>query len=98
MRPLADRLSAPDSGWPGVYVALVTDNQDPSDQGQVKVVLPWSPDSGTDRFETWARVSTLMAGPGRGTWFVPDPDDEVLIAFEGGDPRRPVVLGSLWNG
>jgi uncharacterized protein involved in type VI secretion and phage assembly len=39
-----------------------------------------------------------MAGRDRGTWFIPDVDDEVLVAFEGGDPRRPYVLGGLWNG
>jgi uncharacterized protein involved in type VI secretion and phage assembly len=98
LRPLADALTGPASSWPGVYIGLVADNQDPSNQGRVKVRLPWSPDSGSDRYEAWARVATLMAGSNRGTWFVPDPDDEVLVAFEGGDPRRPVVMGSLWNG
>lgn len=96
--PLADAWSGPASGWYGVHVAVVTDNQDPSSQGRVKVKLPWSPDSGSESYETWARVATLMAGPDRGTWFVPDPDDEVLVAFEAGEPSRPVVLGSLWNG
>lgn len=99
IRPIADELSAPGVGcWPGVHVALVTDNQDPDKQGRVRVRLPWAPDSGPDRYETWARVSTMMAGAGRGTWFVPDPQDEVLVAFEGGDPGRPVVIGSMWNG
>jgi uncharacterized protein involved in type VI secretion and phage assembly len=102
LRPLADTLSGPGGaagGWYGVYVAVVTANEDdPQRQGRVKVELPWSPDGGTERYETWARVATLMAGKGRGTWFVPDPHDEVLVAFEGGDPRKPVVLGSLWNG
>jgi uncharacterized protein involved in type VI secretion and phage assembly len=39
-----------------------------------------------------------MGGKNRGSWFIPDVNDEVLVAFEGGDPRRPYVLGSLWNG
>jgi uncharacterized protein involved in type VI secretion and phage assembly len=39
-----------------------------------------------------------MAGNQRGTWFMPEVNDEVLIAFENGDPRRPYVLGALWNG
>jgi len=98
LRPIADELSGPSAGWPGVHVAIVTDNQDPDGQGRVKVRLPWSPDTGSARYETWARVATTMAGGGRGTWFVPDPEDEVLVAFEGGDPRRPVVLGAMWNG
>jgi uncharacterized protein involved in type VI secretion and phage assembly len=39
-----------------------------------------------------------MGGNNRGSWFVPDTNDEVLIMFEGGDPRRPYVVGGLWNG
>ena len=35
---------------------------------------------------------------GRGTYFLPDVDDEVLVAFEQGDVRFPYVLGSLWRG
>ncbi|RKH58494.1 phage baseplate assembly protein V [Corallococcus llansteffanensis] len=82
----------------GLYPAKVVDNQDPERQGRVKVALPWAPDAGSDRYEAWARVATLMAGSGRGTWFIPDQDDEVLVGFEAGDPRRPYVVGGLWNG
>ena len=82
----------------GVYVALVVDVKDPAGQGRVKVRLPWAPDAGGPRFEAWARIATLMAGNDRGSWFVPDPEDEVLVAFAGGDPRTPFVLGGLWNG
>jgi uncharacterized protein involved in type VI secretion and phage assembly len=42
-------------------------------------------------------MATLMAGKNRGTWFIPDAEDEVLVAFEAGDVRRPYVIGSLWN-
>lgn len=84
--------------WYGVFPALVTDINDPEGLGRVKVALPWSPDTAGARYETWARLATFMAGNNRGSWFIPDVDDEVLIAFEGGDPRRPYVIGSLWNG
>lgn len=67
----------------GVYTAIVTDNVDPSGLGRVKVRLPWSPDRDRGDYETWARLATLMAGPNRGSWFIPDIDDEVLLAFEG---------------
>jgi uncharacterized protein involved in type VI secretion and phage assembly len=40
----------------------------------------------------------MMAGRDRGTFFVPDVGDEVLVAFERGDMRLPYVIGSLWNG
>jgi uncharacterized protein involved in type VI secretion and phage assembly len=82
----------------GMYTALVVDLQDPDGQGRVKIRLPWSPDTGSASYEVWARVAVLMAGAGRGTWFIPDVDDEVLVAFEAGNPRRPYVVGALWNG
>ena len=89
---------APAARWYGVYPALVKDISDPDGQGRVKVSLPWVPDTDGGSYEAWARLSTLMAGSNRGTWFIPDKDDEVVVAFEGGDPRRPYVLGGLWNG
>lgn len=82
----------------GVYPALVTDIVDPDGQGRVKVKLPWSPDQDGDTYDVWARLATMMAGAGRGTWFIPDVDDEVLVCFEAGDPRHPYVVGALWNG
>jgi uncharacterized protein involved in type VI secretion and phage assembly len=96
---LEARLSTGLGGrWYGVYPALVSDITDPDGQGRVKVTLPWSPDTGSGRYEAWARIATLMGGPNRGSWFIPDVNDEVLLVFEGGDPRRPYVIGGLWNG
>jgi phage baseplate assembly protein V len=74
-----------------VYSAMVVKPQDPKKLGRVRVSLPSFGE------EVWARRATLAAGGGRGTWFVPDVGDEVLIAFENGDPRLPVVVGALWN-
>jgi uncharacterized protein involved in type VI secretion and phage assembly len=88
----------PGARWPGVYPALVSEITDPDGQGRVKVTLPWSPDTDGARYEAWARLAVPMAGANRGTWLVPDVDDEVLVAFEAGDPRRPYVVGALWNG
>jgi uncharacterized protein involved in type VI secretion and phage assembly len=82
----------------GVYPALVTDIVDPDGQGRVQVRLPWSPDDNGGSYRIWARLATLMTGSDRGTWFIPDVDDEVLISFAAGDPRRPFVVGALWNG
>ena len=89
-------------GWGGLfygaYPALVTDVRDPDGLGRVKVSLPWSPDGGGARYEAWARLATMMAGNNRGSWFIPDESDEVLVVFAGGDPRHPYVVGALWNG
>ena len=82
----------------GAYPAQVIDIKDPDGQGRVKVKLPWSPDTDDGSYQVWARLALLMAGNNRGSWFIPDPNDEVLVVFEGGDPRRPYVVGMLWNG
>jgi uncharacterized protein involved in type VI secretion and phage assembly len=84
--------------WYGVYPALVSDIKDPDGQGRVKITLPWSPDTQGGRYEAWARLATLMGGNNRGSWLIPDVNDEVLVVFEGGDPRRPYIIGGLWNG
>jgi len=90
--------TGPGGHFYGVYPAQVIDNQDPDNLGRVRIRLPWSPDTDGDAYEAWARIATMMAGNNRGSWFIPDVDDEVLVAFEGGDPRRPFVVGMLWNG
>lgn len=84
--------------WYGVYPAIITNVNDPDGNGRVKVALPWSPDVAGERYEAWARLATLMGGNNRGSWFVPDVNDEVLVIFEAGDTRHPYVIGGLWNG
>jgi len=81
-----------------MVIALVTDIKDPDNQGRVKIKLPAMPDSDNGSYEAWARVATLMAGNNRGSWFIPDVNDEVLAAFLFGDPAQPYVIGALWNG
>jgi uncharacterized protein involved in type VI secretion and phage assembly len=83
--------------WHGVYPALVVDIKDPDGQGRVKVRLPWSPDAAGASCELWARIATMMGGNNRGSWFIPDVDDEVLVACEAGQARL-YVIGALWNG
>jgi len=96
---LHERIPAGWGGrWYGVAPGLVIDIKDPDDQGRVKVALPWSPDAKGARYEAWARLATMLGGNNRGSWFIPDVQDEVLLAFEHGDPRRPYVVGCLWNG
>ena len=77
----------------GVYTASVLDNRDREDLARVLVRVPGVADTGI-----WARVATMMAGRNRGTMFIPDVGDEVLVAFERGDLRLPYVIGALWNG
>ena len=78
-----------------IVVGIVTNNKDDKNLGRVKVKYPWLSDN-DESF--WARVVSPMGGPTRGFYFLPEVDDEVLVAFEHGDIRRPYVLGALWNG
>lgn len=84
----------------GVVVGIVTnageaDASDSAAWGRVRVKFPYLSDSDES---WWARLATPMAGAQRGFQFYPEVNDEVLVAFEDGDPNRPYVIGSLWNG
>lgn len=78
----------------GVAIGVVTNNRDDEGLGRVKVRYPWR----EDQESYWARMAVPMAGPERGTWFLPEVDDEVLLAFDQDDIRHPYVIGALWNG
>src|SRR5437588_3728018 len=79
----------------GVVVAIVTDNNDPNNTARVKLKFPWPDDS----YESdWARLAQLGAGKNSGALWIPEVNDEVLVAFEHGDIRRPFVVGNLYNG
>jgi uncharacterized protein involved in type VI secretion and phage assembly len=96
-----DNLPFTDFGLPAhalaaCHLARVTDVNDPLSLARVKVEL-YSLDSSSDT-SFWARVASPFAGNARGGFFIPQPDDEVLVVFVQGDARAPVVIGGLWNG
>ena len=79
----------------GVVVGLVKSLDDPKKLGRIEVHFPWLSENNNSY---WARIATLMSGSGRGSWFMPEVDDEVLVAFEHGDSQHPYIIGFLWNG
>lgn len=79
----------------GVVTGIVTNNNDPDGLGRVKVKIPRI---NNEDESNWARVVSFMAGKERGGFFLPEVDDEVLVAFEFGDINMPYIIGSLWNG
>jgi uncharacterized protein involved in type VI secretion and phage assembly len=81
---------------PGVVLALVKSTKDPDGLGRVQITFPWRGKEEDEELH-WARLATLMAGNERGTFFYPDVDDEVLVAFEHGDIDSPYIIGALWN-
>ena len=96
---LVDVLSAQASSSfrrQGIVVGVVTKVGNPNGSaGEVTVAYK----SAGDQVESnWARVITFGAGSGRGATFIPEINDEVIVGFEGGDTRRPIVLGGLFNG
>jgi uncharacterized protein involved in type VI secretion and phage assembly len=87
-------LDEGDARFTGVVTAIVTNNNDPDNLGRVKVKFRWMSD--TDE-SPWARIAAPMAGNGRGAYFLPEVDDEVLVAFLHADPSVPYVIGALWS-
>lgn len=83
----------------GVVPAIVTDNGDPEGLGRVKVKFPWLPSTASGEVVSdWVRVAVPGAGTDqKGLYLMHEVEDEVLIAFEHGDPRRGYVLGGLYN-
>jgi phage protein D len=79
----------------GVVLGVVTEVKDKDGLGRIKVKYPTINDQ---LASNWARLATPMAGPKRGIQFIPEINDEVLVAFEYNDINKPYVIGSLWNG
>jgi len=76
----------------GVYAAEVTNINDPENRGRIKVRFPGVSDA---EESAWARLVAVGGGTERGNVFIPEVKDQVLVAFETGDPRQPVVIGGL---
>jgi phage protein D len=78
-----------------LVIGVVTNNNDPDKLGRVRVKYPSLSDS---EESAWARIATPSAGSGRGILMLPQPNEEVVVGFEHGDARRPLVVGSVFNG
>ncbi|MEO8516466.1 MAG: phage baseplate assembly protein V [Flavobacterium sp.] len=87
--PYTNPLAYPKAETQG---AVVTDNNDPSGMGRIKVKFFWNHES------DWTRLVTPHAGSGKGFYFIPEVGEEVFISFEGGNPEKPFVLGTQYNG
>jgi uncharacterized protein involved in type VI secretion and phage assembly len=75
--------------------AKVIDNNDPNGLGRVKVEFHWA---GGNMKSDWMRLIQPHAGAGKGFYFVPEVDEEVLVGFESDNAERPYVIGSNYNG
>jgi uncharacterized protein involved in type VI secretion and phage assembly len=93
---LMEKLDRTGAGqqFPGFAIApgIVTEPLDITGEGRVKVRIPTIPS-----FEPWARVVCPGAGDSRGFCWIPQIDDEVLVAFAQNDLNAAYVLGGLWS-
>jgi phage baseplate assembly protein V len=83
------------SNFFGLYTAIVTEVNDPEREGRVRLRFDWFD---SQMVTEWSRVSQVFAGNGYGSFFSPQVGDEVLVGFDQGDMRFPIVIGGLYNG
>src|SRR5579883_3109328 len=81
--------------WYGVVPARVVEHSDAASMNRYRIRFYWQ-EQGEPML--WARMMTPHAGQNRGFFFQPEVGDEVVVAFEDGDPERPIILGCVWNG
>ncbi|MEC5396031.1 phage baseplate assembly protein V, partial [Bergeyella sp. RCAD1439] len=76
--------------------AIVKDNNDPQGLGRVRVQFIWQ--RPTNEYSPWIRVVQPHGGSGKGFYFIPEIDEEVMVSFENQNAERPYVIGSHYNG
>lgn len=76
----------------GVYLAIVDSNK-LDERGRIGITIPHSARAGSYP----AHIASFMAGDQRGALFLPEKDDQVLVAFVNGMADAPVIIGSLWS-
>ena len=84
----------PERKIPSPERAVVVDNNDPEQLGRIRVRFGWQESS---QMAPWARMLSQHSGDSRGSYFVPETGDEVLVDFEYGDPQKPIILGTLFG-
>ncbi len=66
--------------------------------GRVKVQFHWDREGKSDASSScWVRVAQLWAGKRWGSSFWPRIGQEVIVAFQEGDPDQPIIIGSVYN-
>jgi len=80
------------------FLGIVKSVKDPQHRNRVQVRIYNTDGVGDQDAPVWARVVVPFAGGKRGAFFIPDVGDEVVVVYLSGDPRFPIVIGSLWNG
>ncbi|WP_437983201.1 phage baseplate assembly protein V [Sorangium sp. So ce117] len=78
----------------GLMIGIVSKRDDAEcGLGRVKVTYPTLGDIESD----WARVLAPYGGSGHGFQSIPEVGDEVVVAFMEGDPKIPLIVGSVYS-
>ena len=82
-------------GLQGLHAAVVRKlDGDPLKEYRIQIELPWM--DGKNKL-LWARLSTMYATNASGNFFLPEPDDEVVVGFMNEDPGHPIILGGVYG-
>lgn len=69
------------------------------EHGRVKVQFHWDRNGqGNEKTSCWLRTSQGWAGNQYGQFILPRIGHEVIVSFIHGDPDKPIITGSLYNG
>jgi len=80
-------------GINGLHTGIVTKlESDPDNEFRIKVKVPLI---NNDEEGIWCRIALLDAGKERGSFFMPEINDEVVLGFVNDDPRHGIILGML---
>lgn len=96
--PLHPVFEVPATAFSALQSAIVVGVSDPLALGRVQIRLFNFHGFDTQESLMWARVAVPFAGDGYGAFVIPNKDEEVVVSFLNGDPRYPVIVGSLWHG
>lgn len=89
-RTILTCLTATVAGPPGEEIHV-------NSRGEIKVRFHWDRSGRGENSSCWIRTMHAWGGAGWGTQLIPRVGMEVVVAFDGGDPDKPIVLGSLHN-
>jgi uncharacterized protein involved in type VI secretion and phage assembly len=89
---MVDMLDVIEGYFFGKYRGLVTDNQDPTGRGRLKIIVP----AVMGNRQVWALPCTPYAGNNMGWYTMPEPGTGVWVEFEAGDPSYPIWVGCFW--
>ena len=100
--PLRTRRPVIIGSQPAKVISKQNQEIDVDKLGRVLVEFYWDDTTGSSAPKKTpsrrVRVGQIWAGLNRGALFIPRVGDEVMVEYENGDPDRPIIVGSVYNG